>query len=326
MTARHRILLGAALCALTLAHAGASIAQEWPTRSVRVVNPFPAGSASDIIARLLAEKLSGRLGQPFVVDNKPGASAIIGTEIVAKAPPDGYTLLVGGSTTHVGNLVLFNSLPYDPIRDFAPVAYINALQYYLVVGPALPVTSVKELIEYGKKNPGKLDYATGNATGTMGGEQLKAATGLPITQINYRGPPQGAADVVAGTVSMMFLDNATAGQLIKSARVRALAIAAPQRSQFFPDVPTLLEEGVSGIDLTVWIGVWAPAGTPKAIVDKVNASINAVLAMPDVVKRIADIGFTLEGPGSKPEDLERLNKRDIETWRVLVETAKIPKQ
>ena len=319
----------AALAALVaaLALGGPAHGQTWPDRPVKVVNPFAAGSASDIVARVLADKLSPRLGQPVIVENKPGANAIIGTELVARAQPDGYTLLAGGTTTHAGNAALFKSLPYDPVKDFAPVAYINGLEYFMVVPASLPVRSVKEFIAYGRANPEKLNYGAGNASGTIGAELFKAATGLDITQINFKGPPLAVTELVAGRLSVMFLDAGTAGPFIRDGRIRALAIAAAKRSPNYPDVPTLSEAGVDGIDLTVWNGVWAPAGTPAAVIGRLNKEINAVLAMPEVINRIKELGFTTQGgPGPTPEDLGRYTVSQIDTWGRLVRQANIPQQ
>lgn len=325
-SATRRALVLAGLGA-TLVTSRAAYAQTWPERPVKIVNPFAAGSASDVIARLLSDKLASRLGQPVIVENKPGANAIIGTEQVARAQPDGYTFLAGGTTTHAGNAALFKSLPYDPMKDFAPVAYINGLEYFMVVPSSLPARSVSEFIAYGRANPEKLNYGAGNASGTIGAELFKAATGLDITQINFKGPPLAVTELVAGRLSVMFLDAGTAGPFIRDGRIRALAIAASRRSPNYPDVPTLAEAGVKGIDLTVWNGVWAPAGTPAAIVDRMNREINAVLAMPEVINRIKDLGFTTEGgPGPTPADLGRYTESQIETWGRLVQQANIPRQ
>lgn len=322
-TVAARTLLAAALMLATASQAQSA----WPDRPVKIVNPFAAGSASDVVARVLADKLSPRLGQPVIVENKPGANAIIGTELVARALPDGYTYLAGGTTTHAGNPALFKSLPYDPVKDFAPVAYINGLEYFMVVPASLPAGTVQEFIAYGRANPDKLNYGAGNASGTIGAELFKSATGLDMTQINFKGPPLAVTELVAGRLSVMFLDAGTAGPFIRDGRIRALAIAASKRSANYPDVPTLAEAGVAGIDLTVWNGVWAPAGTPAPIVDRMNREINAVLATPEIINRIKELGFTTSGgPGSSPADLGRYTASQIETWARLVREANIPKQ
>ena len=293
---------------------------------MRIVNPFAAGAASDVVARLIADKVSQRLGKTFIVDNRPGANAIIGTDIVAKAAPDGYTVLSGGNTTHAANPSLFKALPYDPIRDFAPVAYVVGLHYYLVVGPGSPARSVQELITYARANPGKLSYGTGNATSTISAEMLKLATGTDFAQVNYKGNPLAAADVIGGTLTMMFLDNSTARPLLQGGKLRALGFAALQRSENFPDIPTLAEGGLPGINLTAWISMWFPAKTPKPIVERLNLEINFARAQPDVVVKLKELGFSLEGPGPRPEDFAEFVKSEIALWARVVSEAKIPQQ
>jgi tripartite-type tricarboxylate transporter receptor subunit TctC len=312
-----------AVAACPLAPAGA---QGWPERPVRIVNPFAAGAASDVVARLIADKLSQRLGKSFIVDNRPGANAIIGTEIVAKAAPDGYTVLSGGNTTHAANPSLYKSLPYDPLKDFTPVAFIVGLHYYLVVAPNFPARSVRELIAYAKANPGKLSYGTGNATSTISAEMFKLATGTDFAQVNYKGNPLAAADIIGGTLTTMFLDNSTARPLLQGAKLRALGVAALSRSEIFPEVPTLAEAGLPGINLTAWIAMWFPANTPRAVVDRLNAEVNAARAMPEVTQKLKELGFTLEGSGPRPDEFAEFVKSEIALWARVVREAKIPQQ
>lgn len=301
-------------------------AQSWPERSVRIVTPFAAGAASDVVTRLIADKLSQRLNKTFIVDNRPGANAIIGTDIVAKAAADGYTVLSGGNTTHAANPSLYKSLPYDPVKDFTPVAFIVGLHYYLVVAPGSPAKSVQELIAYAKSNPGKLTYGTGNATATISAEMFKLATGTDFAQVSYKGNPQAAADIIGGTLTTMFLDNSTARPLLAGGRLRALGVAAKTRSEMFRTIPTLEESGVPGIHLTAWIATWFPARTPKAVVDKLNREINAARALPDVEQKLKELGFTLEGCGPRPEDFSEFIKSEIALWARVVKDAKIAQQ
>lgn len=314
-----------ALAILVVATAPAS-AQRWPERPIRLIVPFPPGTASDTVFRLLAEGVAQRLGKPFIVDNRPGANAIIGTEMGARATPDGYTMVSGGNTTHAANPNLYKSLPYDPIRDFAPLAFICGLHYYLVVGVNHPARNVQELIAYAKANPSKLTYGAGNASTIVAAELFKLATGLDFTQVNYKGNPAAAADVIGGSLTMMFLDTSVARPLLQSKKLRPLGIATSKRSENFPDVPTLAEAGFPGIDFTAWIAMWYPAKTPAAIVKQANAEINAVLALPHVQQRLKDIGFALEGPGTRPEDLDAFVRREIDLWARVVREAKIPRQ
>jgi len=300
-------------------------AQSWPERPVRIVNPFAAGAASDTVARLVAERLTQRLGKPFIVDNRPGANAVIGTEIVARAAPDGYTLLSGGNTTHAANPNLYKSLPYDPVRDFAPVAFIVALHYYLVVTPGHPARTLQDFIAFARSNPGKLSYGSGNATTLIAAEMFKLATGTDFAQVNYKGNPAAAADVIGGTLTMMFLDNSVARPLLQGGRLRALGVAAANRSETFPDVPTLAEAGLRGIELTAWIAMWAPAKTPRAIVERLNSEVNAARNQPDIAQKLRDLGFSMDGPGPRPEDFARFVQSEIGLWSRVVAEARIPK-
>ncbi len=301
-------------------------AQGWPERPVRVVVPFAGGAATDVATRLIADKLTQKLGKSFVVDNRPGANAIIGTEIAAKAPGDGYTLLLAGNTTHAANPSLYKSLPYDPVKDFTPVAFVVGLHYYLVVAPNFPAKSVQELTAYAKANARKLTYGTGNATSTISAEMFKLATGTDFAQVNYKSNPMAATDIIGGNLTTMFLDNSTARPLLGSGRLRALGIAAKNRSDIFPDIPTLEEGGVPGIHLTAWIATWFPAKAPKRYVDILNREINLARALPDVSQKLKDLGFALEGCGPRPEDLAGFVKSEIAQWAQVVRDAKIPQQ
>jgi len=314
------VVLAAAGCAV----AAGAVAQTWPERPVRVVNPFAAGAASDVVGRMIAERLTQRFGKPFIVDNRPGANAMIGTEIVAKAAPDGYTLLNGGNTTHAANPILFRKVPYDPVKDFEPLAYVAGLQYYLVVAPGFPAKTVAELVQYAKSNPTKLSYGTGNATSTVAAEMFKLATGTDFVQVNYKGNPLAAADLIGGTLTMIFLDNSTARPLLQGGRLRAIGTASGKRSEQFPDVPTMAEAGFPSINLQAWIAMWFPAKTPRAIVDKVNAEVNAARNSPEVSQKLRELGFTLEGPGPSPDDFAAFVKSEIALWARVVKAAKIP--
>jgi tripartite-type tricarboxylate transporter receptor subunit TctC len=304
--------------------AGTALAQTWPDRPVRVVNPFAAGAASDVVGRLIAERLAQRFGKPFIVDNRPGANAMIGTEIVAKSAPDGYTLLNGGNTTHAANPVLYKSVPYDPVRDFEPVAYVVGLQYYLVVAPASPARTVADFIQFAKANTGKLSYGTGNATSTIAAELFKLATGTDFVQVPYKGNPLAVADLIGGSLTMMFLDNSTARPLLQGNRLRAIGTASARRSEQFPEVPTMAEAGFPGINLQAWIAMWFPAKTPRSIVERVNAEVNAARAQPEINQKLRELGFTLEGPGASPTEFGAFVKNEIALWGRVVRDAKIP--
>lgn len=301
-------------------------AQAWPERPIRLVIPFASGSASDTVARLVTERLSQRLGKSIIADNRPGANAIIGTDLVAKATPDGYTLLSGGNTTHAANPNMYKSLPYDPVRDFSPVAFVCGLHYFLVVSPNHPARSVTDLVGFAKSNAGKLTYGAGNASATVAAELFKLATGTDFAQVNYKGNPLAAADVMSGAITMMFLDNSVARPLLQGKRLRALGIATGKRSDGFPEIPTMAESGFPAINFTAWIAWWYPAKTPKAIVDKVNSEVNAVLQIPEVAGKLREIGFSLDGSGTRPEEFGEFVKKEIALWSRVVAEAKIPKQ
>jgi tripartite-type tricarboxylate transporter receptor subunit TctC len=311
---------------MTLTATIQSNAQTWPDRPVRIVNPFAAGAASDVVARLIAEKLTRKLDKSFVVDNRPGANAIIGTEIVSKAAPDGYTVLSGGNTTHAANPSLYQSIPYDPIKDFSPVAFIVGLHYYLVVSPNFPGNNVKDLVNYAKSNPEKITYGTGNATSTISAELFNLTTGTQFAQVSYKGNPLAITDVISGNLTTMFLDNSTARGLIQAGKLKALGIAALNRSEIFPDIATLTESGVPGINLTAWIALWFPAKTPQYIVQKMNTEVNAARALPDVTHKLKELGFTLEGSGPSVQQFTEFIKSEIALWARVVKEAKIVKQ
>ncbi|MCC6535801.1 MAG: tripartite tricarboxylate transporter substrate binding protein [Burkholderiales bacterium] len=315
------------LLALAYALPTAAFAQSaWPERPIRLIIPFGTGSASDTVARLVTDRLAPRLGRPIIVDNRPGANAIIGTDLVAKATPDGYTLLSGGNTTHAANPNMYKSLPFDPVRDFSPVAYICGLHYFLVVAPNHPARGVQDLVSYAKQNAGKLTYGAGNASATVAAELFKLATGTDFAQVNYKGNPLAAADVMTGAITMMFLDNSVARPFLQSKRLRALGIATGKRSESFSDVPTMAEVGFPAINFTAWIAWWYPAKTPKAIVDRVNAEVNAVRNLPEVAGKLLEIGFSLDDRGSTPPEFGEFVKKEIALWARVVAEAKIPKQ
>ena len=317
----------AALVSLTLACAAPPApAQTWPERTVRIVNPFAVGSGSDIAARIMADRLTQRFGKPFVVDNRPGANAMLGTDLVAKAVPDGYTLLAGGSTTHAANLALYKSVPYDPVKDFSPIAFMTSLHYYLVVPTDSPIKSVKELIEHTKANARTVSYATGNASSTIAAEMLKLATGTSFIQVNYKGNTLAATDVTGGIVTTMFLDTSTAFPFLQGGKLRALALATTKRSSIFPNVPTMEEAGFPDFSFTSWSAIWGPANMPRAVVETLNEALNTAKAIPEVAQKLRDLGFTQDGPGARPEDLGNFVKTEIDQWARVVKRANIQVQ
>ncbi len=303
-----------------------SLAQSWPDRNVRIINPFAVGAGSDLVARLIAEKLTLQYGKTFLVDNRPGGGAIIGTDAVAKSSPDGYTFLVGGSATHPANFSLYKSLPYDPVKDFTPVVFMVALHYYLVVAGDFHAHNIKELIFYAKNNPTKISYGTGNATSTIEAEMLNVATGNRFVQVNYKGNTLAALDVISGQVTTMFLDTSTAYPFLQSGKLRALAVAAVKRSEIFPNVQTTAEVGLPGISLAGWNAIWGPAKLAPSLVNNLNSAVNKSLLMPDVRLKLRELGFVIDGPGPRPDDLGEFVKSEINIWSHAVQQAKIDPQ
>ena len=280
----------ALLCGLTgLAHVAFAQGQDpFPSRPITIVVPFGAGAGSDIGARLLGQKLGEVLGQSVVIDNKPGANGAIAAEFVAKAKPDGYTLLIGTNSTHGANPGLIKDMRYDPIKSFEPVNRVAIYTSILLVNPSLPAKTFRELIAYGKTN--ELSLATGNASGVVQGETLARQVGWKLLRVPFKSNPPAMTEVIAGRVNIMFSDIAAAQAQLKAGTLRPVAVTSRQRSALLPDLPTIAESGVPDYDLSGWISVFAPAGTPKAVVEKLNEEITRVLRMPDVRSRFLDLG------------------------------------
>jgi tripartite-type tricarboxylate transporter receptor subunit TctC len=282
-----RVLISAAL----LLSAGVALAQGYPSKPIRIVVPFTAGSATDIMARIVGEKLGAAWGQTVVVENKPGAGGTVGSAFVAKSEPDGYTLLVV-STGHVVNPVLYPGLSYDTVADFAGITPLASLPNVLVVGANSPIKSVSELIAAAKANPGKLNYAsagTGSAT-HVNAEKFRAITGIQATHIPFKGTPETITETVAGRVDFMFTPVLSSIPMIRDNRMRALAVSTAQRSSALPEVPTVAEAAVPGFVFDFWIGLLAPAKTPRDVVNKLNQEVSKALAQPDVKERMAKLG------------------------------------
>ena len=309
---------------LAIAVASPALAQgagDWPRHAVRIVVPYAVGGPSDVLVRLVSPKLSERLGQPVVVDNRVGASGNIGTDLVAKSPADGYTLVIGTNTT-AANATLFRTMPFDIVRDFAPITALFRDANMLVVAPTLSARSVRELVALAKAKPGTLSYASsGNGTSThLAGVLLTQATGADITHVPYRGIAAGVTDVLAGRATMMFASVAVVTPLVKEGRLRAIAVTRDSRVPAFPDVPTMTEAGFPGFEATNgWGGFWAPAGTPKPVVDRLYREIAAVLASAEV--REAFASRNVEPGGDTPEAFARAVASDIQKLAVIVRAS-----
>jgi tripartite-type tricarboxylate transporter receptor subunit TctC len=309
------LLLGAALIAPL-----ASTAQEYPSKAIRFVVPFAPGGGTDIIGRVVAQALNEALGQPVVVDNRGGAGSTLGTEIVAKSPADGYTILFGNISLAF-NATLYTKLRYDTIRDLAPISLSAVQPNILVIHPGLPAKNLKEFIELARANPGKYNYASaGTGSGThLAAELLKLQTKIDIVHVPYKGTGPALTDLLGGQINMMVSTFASALPHVKSGRMRALGVTTAKRSPATPDVPTLIEGGVAGYDYSTWYGLLAPAGTPKAIIDKLNATNRKVLARDDIKQRLESQG--VDPIVNTPAEFTAYVKSETEKWGKVVKAT-----
>src|SRR5712664_155804 len=300
-----------------------AMAQTYPDKPVRLIVPLSAGSAVDTLARIPAQKLSELWGQQVVVDNRVGANGIIGTEAAAKAAPDGYTLLLANDAALATSPALYPKLPYDPVRDFAPISLAASIPVILVAHASQPFSTVKELVDYAKANPGKLHYASGGngSAQHVPMEMFKQAAGIDLVHVPYKGLAPAFNDVVAGQVPVMFTGLSNAPQHIKSGRIRALAIGSAGRSSAMPDLPTMQEAGVPGFDYSAWAGFLAPAGTPAPIIQKPNADFTRVLNLSEVREKLGALGF--EVSSGTPAEFGELIRREMAKVAKVVKEAGI---
>ena len=319
---RKIILSMGILFCCALAHA-----QSYPSKPVKLVVPFPAGSATDQVARLTGQQLQEALKQPFVVENRAGANGGIGADFVAKSAPDGYTLLVTANGPIVVNPVLYAKVPYDPVRDFAPVAQCTVYQYVLVTLAGSPIKSIADLIDAARARPGAVSYgSTGVGGGNhLAGELFALATGTQLTHVPYKGSAPALADLLGGQLTFMFDTVITSVPQIRAGKLRAFAVSSLKRASALPDVPTLDEAGIGGFDISQWQGVLAPAGTPKTIIDRLNAEIVKSLRAPDVRERLVTQGGNEIVTGS-PEEFAALIKNDLQMYAKLIKDAQVPAQ
>jgi len=311
---KKRSIIAAAATALLSAAAGA---QQYPVKPVRVVIPWPPGGSNDVVGRIVTQKLSETMGQQFIVDNRGGASGVIGAESVAKSPPDGYTLMIH-SATHVSNPHLYGKVPYDTLKDFAAVAPLSVQIGMLVVHPALPVKSVKEFVALAKSKPGQLTYSSsGNGSFVHLSMALFASmAGIKMTHVPYKGGGPAAISIASGETQAQMGTVGSVIQQVKQNRVRALAVTSDKRVDAFPNLPTISEAGVPGYEFTAWIGMLAPANTPRPIVDRLNAEVNKVLKMPDVAQNLKS--QTLEPLIMTPDQFARRLKSDYDKYEKVV--------
>ena len=310
----------ATLAAVT---APAAHAQDYPSKPIRLIVPFATGGVTDNSARVLADKLSKQLGQQVIVENKPGASGNVGTEQDAKSAPDGYTLLLGFDGTLSINPQVFPKVPFDTLKDFAPVSKLGDADLVLVAHPSVPANNFAELLAYGKANPGKLSFGhsgTGN-TPHLAGEMLKQRTGLDMTHIPYKSGGQAVTDAVGGQVPLAYSSVAGAQAFIKSGRLKVIGVSSAKRIASLPEAPTLIEQGLTGFEVASWVGVLAPAATPKAVIDKLNREINIAMKDPELAQRYQTLG--IEAKGSSAEEFGKFMAADLARWKKVVAEAKV---
>jgi tripartite-type tricarboxylate transporter receptor subunit TctC len=307
------------LAASMLLASAASAQPSYPTGPVRLVVPYPAGGPASIVAHVIGEKLSESLGQAVIVDNRSGAGGNLGTEIVAKAAPDGQTLLLGTNGPLVVNVTLYSTLPFDPLKDFAPISYVASIPLVLIAHPSVPASTLQELIALAKAKPGALSYASsGNGSGGhLAGALLASMAGLDMVHVPYRGAAPATTDLIAGHVPLMFDGLAAALPYIKAGKVKALGVATPHRAAAAPEIPTIAEQGLPGYEIASWYGVLAPAGTPAPIVDRLHREIVRILDLPDVNEQLF-VKSGLEKVASTPEEFAATLRREIPQYERIV--------
>ena len=314
------VRFAAAVLATVLAASSVALAQAWPAKPVKIIVPFAAGGPADIYARALAEKLQAALGQPFVVEDKPGGGSIVGTDLVAKSAPDGYTFLMM-SNTHTVNESLIPEKPFVLLRDFVPVAPVNSSDLLMVVHPSVPASSLKDFIALAKAKPGSLNYAS-SGPGTpyhMAGELFKAMAGVDIVHVPYKGSSGARTDILGGQVHMMFDAITTMAPNVQAGKLKALGSSGRARSSVLPDVPTVSEAGVAGYEAVIWLGLMAPAGTPRAIVDRMNAEVRRIVATPEMSGAWARQGAV--ALSMTPDEFGRFMREDIDKWARIVKIS-----
>lgn len=301
-----------------LGGAGGVSAQAWPSKPIHWISPWAPGGANDVLSRSIGAEISKTLGQPVIIDNRPGASGVIGTDAVAKAPPDGYTLTLGAPVTHATAPSMFPNLPYDPVRDFTPITLVGTVASVLVVHPSIPAKTVAELIAYLKANPGKANYSSvGNGSMQhLSAELFRQLAGVDIVHVPYKGTSPALIDVAAGRIQLAFETMPAVLPLVRSGQLRAIAVTTPKRSSLMPEVPTLDEAGLEGFDATIWYAVFGPAGLPADVTAKLNQAIVTALKTPDLAKRLSDLGADIVA--GTPEQLGGFLRDQVVKWTTFI--------
>jgi tripartite-type tricarboxylate transporter receptor subunit TctC len=313
----HRLLLAVALLIVSTL----SVAQ-YPSKPIRFVVGFPPGGSADPTTRIIAAALSEQMGQPLVVENRPGADSALAAEQVTRMAPDGYTIMFASNSGMTAAVALRKLPAYDPLKDFTPISLVGRATVFFYVHPAVPAATLKEFVEHARANPGKLNYGTGNPLSILYNVQLMSATGIDMVHVPYKGEGPLNPDILAGRVQSSFLSTGTAVSHAKDGRLRALAVLLDRRSPLLPEVPTIVEAGVPEVTVRQWAGVFGPPKMPREIVERLNREVNAALKRPDVLEKLQSYGYAAEG--STPERLLAINRDDLALWRQLVREAGIP--
>ncbi|MDB5484400.1 MAG: transporter substrate-binding protein [Tardiphaga sp.] len=309
---------------LALAATSAQAQTNFPTRNITLVLPFAAGSGTDTTTRIISKELGIALNTGMIIDNKSGANGSIAASFVARAPADGYTLFVTTNTTHSANPYLLKTMSYDPIKDFTPIARTGDLPFVLVINPDIPANSVAELIALAKKEPGKYTYASGSSSAIVSGATFAKLAGIDLLHVPFRSSPPALSEVIAGRLSMMFVDTLTALPHVNAKSLKALAVTTKNRSALLPDLPSMDEAGVKGFDITSWQGYLGPANMPKDVVLKLNTEIRKIIDRPDIKRELADRG--MEAFSGPPEEFDKFLKDQLVVWEKLIRDAGIEKQ
>lgn len=310
----------AGLAAWTVLFGAAAAAQTYPTKAIRIIAPFPPASVADILARPIAQKMNEAWGQPVLVDNRTGMAGSVGSDVVAKAPPDGYTLLLGTIGTNAINAALYSKMPYNVRTDFAPITLVANAYLLLVMHPSVPVRTVKEVIALAKAQPGKLNFGSAGAGTTphLAGEMFKHLAGVSMIHVAYKGSPQSAIDLMAGRLDLIFANGTAALPHIRSGKMRLIAISAPKRDPAMPEVPAIAET-VPGFEMLPWWGLFAPAGTPREVVARLNAESVRILALPEIKSHYANLGMT--AASNTPEQFNAYVQEEIVRWAKIVKAS-----
>jgi tripartite-type tricarboxylate transporter receptor subunit TctC len=311
---------------ITLLAAGLALAtpvwaQDFPSRNIRFVVPFAAGSATDAVARIVGEHVAKTLGRPVVVENQGGASGVLAAQTVARAEPDGHTVLITTNTTHGANQALLKSVPYDAVNGFEAIGKIGTITLALTTHPSVPAKTVKELIDYAKANPGKLTFGAGSSSSRIAGEMLKSLAGLDLTYVPYRSNPQAITDLLGGQINIVFADISTTMPQVRAGKVSGLAVSTAKRSALAPELPTMAEAGVPGYDLAAWFAAFAPAKTPRPVVDALHKAIMAALTDKAIQDRLLAAG--IEPETSTPDELKAFVVTELAKWAEIVKKAGI---